>query len=99
MSKESANPSDLGKDSIEQIRKSYSTIKTLQEEKKSISEDIREEKLDCSKKTGLSVKDINGIMKMLHSRESGEYSDDYVRISKQIEGITAPGNAKTETKS
>lgn len=72
---------------IKEIKRAYSAIKAFQEEKKSIAEDIREEKLQCSKKIGLPVKFINGIMKTLVARESGDYDDNYIEIAKQVESI------------
>ena len=80
----------LNDDDIQEIRRAYNAIKTFQEEKKSIAEDIREEKLQCSKKTGLPVKYINGIMKTLAARESGDYDDSYIKIAKAVEGIADP---------
>jgi hypothetical protein len=77
----------FNKEAIAEIKKTYKSLKMLTEQKKSISEDIREEKLECSKKTGMAVKDINNIMKVLHARESGDYSEDYVKIAKAVEGI------------
>jgi len=80
----------FNKEAVAEIKKTYKSLKMLQEQKKSISEDIREEKLECSKKSGMSVKDINNIMKVLHARESGDYSEDYVKIAKAVEqGIDA----------
>jgi hypothetical protein len=77
----------FNKEAVADIKKTYKSLKMLQEQKKSISEDIREEKLECSKKTGMSVKDINNIMKVLHARESGDYSEDFVKIAKMVEGL------------
>ena len=75
----------FNKEAVADIKKTYKSLKMLTEQKKSISEDIREEKLECSKKTGMSVKDINNIMKVLRARESGDYSEDYVKIAKAVE--------------
>jgi len=82
----------LKEDDIQEIKRAYNAIKAFQEEKKSIAEDIREEKLQCSKKTGLPVKYINGIIKTLAARESGDYDDSYINIAKQIEGISSPSS-------
>ena len=82
----------LNDEDIQEIRRAYSAIKAFQEEKKSIAEDIREEKLQCSKKTGLPVKYVNGIMKTLEAREKGDFDDSYVSIAKQVEGISAPAS-------
>lgn len=80
----------LKEDDIQEIKRAYNAIKAFQEEKKSIQEDIREEKLACSKKTGLPVKFINGIMKTIAAREKGDYDDSYIKIAKQVEGISSP---------
>lgn len=84
-----ANASDFNEEAIQAIRKSYSAIKTLKEEKKSISEDISEEKKDCSKKSGMSAKDLNAVFKILENREKGDFSEDYLSIAKAVEGIAA----------
>lgn len=78
----------LNVDDIQEIKRAWSAIKAFQEEKKSIAEDIREEKLQCSKKAGLPVKYINGVMKVLAARESDDYDDNYIEIAKEVEKIT-----------
>ena len=80
----------LSEEDIQELRRAYNAIKAFQEEKKSIAEDIREEKVQCSKKIGLPVKMINGIFKMIASRENGDYDDSYLRIAKAVEGISNP---------
>jgi uncharacterized protein YaaN involved in tellurite resistance len=75
----------FNEESIEALRKTYSAVKALREERKSISEDISEEKKDCAKKTGMQVKDLNAVFKILESRENGTYSEDYVKIARAIE--------------
>ena len=80
----------LDEKSIKDFKKTFNIIKNLKEEKKSISEDIAEEKKELSKKTSLPVKDINSILKILEEREKGEYSEDYIKIAKSVEGISAP---------
>ena len=77
--------SAINEDDIQEIKRAYSAIKTFQEEKTSIAEDIREEKLQCSKKTQLPVKFINGIMKVIASRESDDYDESFVDIAKRVE--------------
>ena len=74
---------------IKSIRRTYDIIKNLKEEKRSIVEDISEEKKELSKNVGLSVKDLNFIFKIIESREKGEFSDDYLKIAKSVEGILA----------
>jgi hypothetical protein len=82
------NVADLNQEAIQAVRKSYSAVKTLKEERKSMSEDISEEKKDCAKKSGMAVKDLNAIFKILENRENGNFSEDYVTIAKAVEGIT-----------
>jgi len=84
------DPTMIDEKSIEEIRKTFSKIKVLDEEKKSLSEDIREIKISTSKKTGLTVKDLNNIFKVLVAREKGDFNEDYVRIAQAVEGILDP---------
>jgi uncharacterized protein (UPF0335 family) len=84
------DPTMIDEKSIEEIRKTYGKIKVLDEEKKSLSEDIREIKISTSKKTGLTVKDLNNIFKVLTAREKGDFNEDYVRIAQAVEGILDP---------
>ena len=75
------------------MKKSYSIISQLKEERNSISEDIREEKIKLSKKTGLAVNDINSIMKFVGDMDNEKYSEDDHTIAKalwdEIKGIHA----------
>lgn len=82
--------SELNEEAINAIRKTYSTMNTLDEEKKSISEDIREEKQQCAKASGLSVRQLNGLFKILKAREKGEFDEDLVNMARAVEGIKAP---------
>jgi len=75
---------------VESIRKTYSTMKTLDEEKKSISEDMREEKQKCAKDSGLSVRQLNGLFKILKARENGEFDEELVHMAQVVEGIKTP---------
>lgn len=84
------DPTMIDEKSIEEIRKTYGKIKVLDEEKKSLSEDIREIKINTSKKTGLTVKDLNNIFKVLTAREKGDFNEDYIRIAQAVEGILDP---------
>lgn len=76
-------------DSAKVLKKTFTVVKTLQEERKSISEDIREEKIAASKKTEMTVKDINLVFKILMAREKGEYSEEYLKIAKAVEGVSS----------
>lgn len=84
------DPTMIDDKSIDEIRKAYSKIKNLDEEKKGISSDIREIKINASKKTSLTVKDLNNIFKVLQSREKGDFSEDYIKIAQAVEGILDP---------
>lgn len=72
-------------ESLGEIRRTFSAIKAMTEEKKSISEDIREEKQQCAKKTGMSVRNLNSLFKIMAAREKGEYSSDLIEIAKAVE--------------
>ena len=87
-----ADFNQLNEEAVEHIKKTYSIVKALDEDRKSVSEDIRDAKIKCSKQTGMTVKDINGIVKILRSRENGSYSEDYVKIAKAVEGIAVIPN-------
>ena len=78
---------NLSEEIVESIRKTYSTMKTLDEEKKSISEDMRDEKQKCAKDSGLTVRQLNGLFKILKSREKGEFDEDLINIAKAVEGV------------
>ena len=56
----------------EELKRTFNAIKGLEEERKSIGEDIKEEKVACSKKTGLDVKDINTIFRLVKMNEKGQ---------------------------
>ena len=72
-------------ESLGEIRRSFNAIKAMAEEKKSISEDIREEKQQCAKKTGVSVRNLNSLFKIMNAREKGEYSNDLIKIAEAVE--------------
>jgi uncharacterized protein (UPF0335 family) len=56
----------------DELKRTFNAVKGLEEEKKSIGEDINEEKIACSKKTGLDVKDINTIFRLVKMNEKGQ---------------------------
>lgn len=68
-----------------EIRRTFNAIKAMNEEKKSMSEDIREEKQACSKKTGISIRSLNSLMKIMSARDKGEFSEDLIAIAKAVE--------------
>lgn len=79
---------ELNEEKLRKIKETYSVIKTLKEEKKSLSEDISEEKKDCAKKTGLQVRDLNSVMKILDAREKGDFSEDSLEVVRALEKLT-----------
>jgi len=85
---------NINEDMVNSIRKTYSTIKTLEEEAKSINEDKREEKQKCAKDSGLTVRQLNGLFKILKAREKGEFDEELVSIAKAVEGIKAPSKSE-----
>lgn len=56
----------------EELKRTFNAIKGLEEERRSIGEDIKEEKVACSKNTGLDVKDINTIFRLVKMNEKGQ---------------------------
>lgn len=71
---------------IKVIETTYNAIRTLEEEKKSISEDIKEEKAKCVKDTGIKTKDLNNIFKLLKLQESGFNPKAYDNVIAKIHG-------------
>ena len=56
----------------EELKRTYNAVNSLLEEKRSIGEDIKEEKIACSKKTGLDIKDVNTIFRLVKMNEKGQ---------------------------
>lgn len=73
---------------IKVVETTYNAIKTLEEEKKSISEDIKEEKAKCTKDTGIKAKDLNNIFKLLKLQEKGFDPKAYDNVIEKINGGT-----------
>ena len=71
---------------IKVIETTYNAIRTLDEEKKSISEDIKEEKTKCCKETGIKASDLNDILKLLKLREGGFDPKKYDNVIAKIHG-------------
>ena len=68
----------LNKEGIDEIRKGWDKIKILQEEMRSMREDIGEEKKEIAKKSGIKVRELNKIFKIVADKEKGEWDDDDV---------------------
>lgn len=77
---------ELDDQQVKVIETTYNQIKVLDEEKKSIAEDIRDEKQKASKETGVAVKDMNSIFKLLKMRESGFDPRVYDNVINKILG-------------
>lgn len=56
----------------EELKRTYNAVNSLLEEKRSIGEDIKEEKIACSKKTGIDIKDVNTIFRLVKMNEKGQ---------------------------
>lgn len=74
----------INEEAISDIRKGWDRVKVLQEERRSMSEDIAEEKKEISKKTGIKVSDLNKIFKFVEAKENGDWSDEDVLIADKI---------------
>lgn len=72
---------------IKVVETTYNAIRTLEEEKKSISEDIKEEKAKCVKDTGIKTKDLNNIFKLLKLQEKGFDPKAYENVIDKIHGV------------
>lgn len=85
-----ANSSDylntLGDSEIKVIETTYNAIRALEEEKKSISEDMKEEKAKCVKDTGIKTSDLNNIFKLLKLQEKGFNPKAYDNVIEKING-------------
>ncbi len=77
---------ELDDQQVKVIETTYNQIKVLEEEKKSIAEDIRDEKQKASKETGVAVKDMNSIFKLLKMREKGFDQKLYDNVINKILG-------------
>jgi hypothetical protein len=77
---------EIDKKTIEDIRAGWNRIKLLKEERKSMSEDISEEKKELSKKTGIKVRDLNRIFKYTEQKEKGDWSEYDVDIAERVAG-------------
>lgn len=76
----------LNDQEIKIIETTYNAIRTLEEEKKSIGEDIKEEKAKCCKDTGIKAKDLNNIFRILKLQESGFDPKAYDNVIDKIRG-------------
>ena len=77
----------LNDQEIKIIETTYNAIRTLEEEKKSIGEDIKEEKAKCVKDTGIKAKDLNNIFRLLKLQESGFDPKAYDNVIDKIHGV------------
>lgn len=77
----------LNDQEIKIIETTYNAIRTLEEEKKSIGEDIKEEKAKCVKDTGIKAKDLNNIFRLLKLQDSGFDPKKYDNVIEKIHGI------------
>lgn len=69
---------------IKTIQTTYNAIRTLDEEKKSINEDVKETKAKCVKDTGIKAKDLTNIFKLLKLQENGFNPKAYDNVIKKI---------------
>jgi uncharacterized protein (UPF0335 family) len=69
---------------IKVIETTYNAIRTLEEEKRSMSEDIKEEKAKAVKETGIKMKDLNNIFKLLKLQEKGFDPKKYDTVINKI---------------
>jgi len=75
---------ELKDEQIKFIETTYNAIRTLEEEKKSIGEDIKEEKAKCSKETGVKASELSDIFKLLKLREKGFDPKKYDNVIEKI---------------
>ena len=71
---------NLSEESLKKIQTTYNAIQTLDEEKKSISEEISDEKKSCANDAGIKVKELNNLFKVLKMRESGINTKRYDEV-------------------
>lgn len=89
---------DLNTKTIEEISKTWKEIKSLIDERKSVSKEISEEKQKCSTKLGIKIKELNQIMKTIDTMEKGDFSMDHIEIAQAIRiGKAKPKSEQEET--
>lgn len=76
---------DLEQEKIDEIRRTHNAIRALESEKKSMNEDISEEKKRCAKEVGIDVKELNNLFKYLKLKESGFVPENYKKVADNIE--------------
>jgi len=84
MAEEAVYINQMSDADIKIIQTTYNAIRTLDEEKKSIGEDIKEEKAKCIKDTGIKPKDLNNIFKLLKLQEDGFDPKKYDNVIDKI---------------
>lgn len=71
---------NLSEESLKKIQTTYNAIQTLDEEKKSISEEISDEKKSCAGDVGIKVKELNNLFKVLKMRDNGINTKRYDEV-------------------
>ena len=84
MAEEAVYINQMSDADIKIIQTTYNAIRTLDEEKKSIGEDIKEEKAKCVKDTGIKPKDLTNIFKLLKLQEGGFDPKKYDNVIDKI---------------
>ncbi len=71
---------------VEEFKRLYNSIKGLEEEKRSISEDIKEEKMAVAKKLNMEPKKVNALIKLIKSKEKGEDLTEFDHVAVTVLG-------------
>jgi len=78
---------NLKDEELKKIQTTYNAIQTLDEEKKSISQEMSDEKKSCASELGIKVKELNNIFKVWKMRESGVDTKKYDGVIDRMENL------------
>jgi uncharacterized protein (UPF0335 family) len=78
---------NLSEQELKKIQTTYNAIQTLDEEKKTISQEISDEKKGCANEIGIKVKELNNLFKVLKMRENGINTKRYDQVIDRMEGV------------
>lgn len=78
---------NLKDEELKKIQTTHNAIQTLDEEKKSISQEISDEKKSCASEVGIQVKELNNLFKVLKMRENGINTKRYDEVLDRMESL------------
>lgn len=78
---------NLKDEELKRIQTTHNAIMTLDEEKKSISQEISDEKKGCAAEVGIKVKELNNLFKVLKMRENGINTKRYDEVIDRMDNL------------